>query len=276
MKFIACLLALLCVLSASPLAYAGDARTDAEVLAMRAKALFRANQYAEAAELYLTAYAKSRVPLMLYNAARATEEAGNLGEARALFMEYARLDTIAASERREAQNRADHLAKRLAKTTEPIEKPKVEPAVEPRGEVKPEPVRQVESQLRPLETVKPPRADVTQVQPQPQNHFPMWQTVGATVAAGAGVALWWLANDNAHQANSLIVHDLVSKQSYQNLADSARTWQMAAAGAGAVAGVLTIWAIAAGVSAPGPSKAAVGLAPAWDGEHLGATVAVGW
>lgn len=276
-----------------------DARTDAEVLATRAKALFHAKSYAQAADLYLAAYAKSHVPLMLFNAARATEEAGNLAEARALFLEYARLEAITPAERKDALRRADDLRLRLDQQAPPpggpAPKPKPEPAADPATPpAASEPAKAAPAQPAPApEPAKRDDADksgpaatppVAVHSDRPQHapsRAPVWQIVGAATATAASVTLWWIANDKSHQANGIDVRDQASKQNYLTLADSARDWQKAAIGAGAVAGALAVWAIAAGVASPKSNSSAVQWLPVqWlpvvQPGGAGLTAQVGW
>ncbi len=269
-----------------------DARTDAEVLATRAKALFHAKSYAQAADLYLAAYAKSHVPLMLFNAARATEEAGNLAEARALFLEYSRLDGITPTERKDALRRADDLRVRLEQQhparAEPVATPKDAPADdaatppaarEPVKAAPAEPAPPAEPASRdaptkPAPAHTPPVAVHNDPSPRPASRAPVWQIVGAATATAASVTLWWIANDKSHQANGLDVRDQTSKQNYLTLADSARDWQKAAIGAGAVAGALAVWALAAGVSSPKASS--VQWLPLLQPGGAGVAAQVGW
>ncbi|MBI5609723.1 MAG: hypothetical protein HY902_12695 [Deltaproteobacteria bacterium] len=271
-----------------------DARTDAEVLATRAKALFHAKSYAQAADLYLAAYAKSHVPLMLFNAARATEEAGNLAEARALFLEYARLEGITPAERKDALRRADDLRVRLDQqapvAAEPAPKPKNAPAADPatppapsepakaaatQPPSAPQPAKRDEpAQAGPAAT--PPVAVQRDRAPRAASGAPVWPIVAAASATAASVALWWMANDKSHQANGIDVRDQASKQNYLTLADSARTWQKAAIGAGAVAGALAVWAIAAGVSSPTAPRSTVRWLPILQPDGAGLAAQVGW
>ena len=244
------LLVLVVLLGAGP-GYAADKTTDAEVAATRAKALYHAGQFAEAAQAYVAAYAKSGKPQMLFNAARATEEAGNLAEAQALYLEYLRLPAVGTGDRQEAQRRADILGAKLRAAPPVAAKAPVEPAVPSRSE--------------PAAAAKGPPAPpaVTASDHKPAGEFPVWQTVSAVAAAGLAVGAWSVANDGAHQANQIDVTDQPSKQRYLSMADSARGWQRVAVGAGVAAGGLAIWALVAG-SKRAPPKIAVGAAWAVD------------
>jgi tetratricopeptide (TPR) repeat protein len=72
---------------AQPQAVAED-RAGAERLAAEAKEAFKAGQFDAAAKLFMQAYAKSHTPALLYNAARAHEEAGHKRDAITLFKLY--------------------------------------------------------------------------------------------------------------------------------------------------------------------------------------------
>jgi len=65
-----------------------DAQSAAEALALQAKEKFRAKKFEEAAKLFMQAYAKDPQPPLVFNAARAYEEAGMNGEAAGLFRLY--------------------------------------------------------------------------------------------------------------------------------------------------------------------------------------------
>ena len=73
---------------AAPTASSRVALDQAEALAAEAQAEFKAGAFDQAARLYMQAYGKSGKASVVYNAARAYEEAGNVGEAIALFRLY--------------------------------------------------------------------------------------------------------------------------------------------------------------------------------------------
>jgi tetratricopeptide (TPR) repeat protein len=116
----------------------------AEALATEAKVFFKAKLYDKAAGRFMEAYAISRRPSLMYNAARAYEEGRNLREAHALFQEYRKLPDVGEDGRKDADARiarleadmqaADAEARaREEKKVEPHVEPKVEPKIEPRS-----------------------------------------------------------------------------------------------------------------------------------------------
>ncbi|MEY3014063.1 MAG: hypothetical protein RIT45_2798 [Pseudomonadota bacterium] len=68
-------------------------RAEAERLTADAVARFKAKAYDEAARLFMQAYELAREPTSVFNAARAKEDGGRLGEARALYELYLRIGT---------------------------------------------------------------------------------------------------------------------------------------------------------------------------------------
>lgn len=86
----------------------------AEAKATEAKAFFQAKLYPQAAERFMQAYALSKRPALVYNAARAYEEAGKRSEAIALFKLYEGLPDAAAEGRQEARQRREALERALA------------------------------------------------------------------------------------------------------------------------------------------------------------------
>ena len=95
-------------------ALTADEAAKAEAKALGAKFKFKAGKHEEAAELFLEAYALSRKPALLYNAARAFEEAGKLSEAKAAFEQYLGIPNLPAAGRKDARGHIDKLNKRLA------------------------------------------------------------------------------------------------------------------------------------------------------------------
>lgn len=81
-------LILMCSLGAPSVALA---QNPAEVVATQAKEQFKAGKFEVAARLFMQAYAKSHSPALVYNAARAYEEAGKKGDAISLFKLYSTL-----------------------------------------------------------------------------------------------------------------------------------------------------------------------------------------
>ena len=95
--------------------WAADARTSdterAEAKVIEAKAFFKSALYPQAATSYLQAFAISRKPATLFNAARAYEDAGRLREALPLFHLYLSVNRHDVAESRAGRTDAEtHLA----------------------------------------------------------------------------------------------------------------------------------------------------------------------
>lgn len=147
--------------------------TEAETLAQQAKVRFKAGDFEGAAKLFMQAYAKSHAPALVFNAARAHEEAGKKGDAAALFRLYISLanDTEGMLDAR----------RRLAK---------MEPMV-----------------IQPAKTVDLPQpVTLTVTRPVPPNqdsHLGAWLTTGgAIVAVVSGVSLMVIGKSDSQQANT--------------------------------------------------------------------------
>ena len=80
-----------------------DDLAKAEAKALQAKFKFKAEAYAEAAELFLEAFTISKSPALLFNAARAFEEARRYKEARAAFEQYLGLPGLSDAGRADAR-----------------------------------------------------------------------------------------------------------------------------------------------------------------------------
>lgn len=151
---------LMCSLLAPSIA---QAQSPAEAVAIQAKEQFKAGNFEAAAKLFMQAYAKSHTPALLYNAARAYEEAGKKGDALSLFRLYitlsADVDGILDARQRIAKLEA------------------------------PEPAKPAAPQVKPVPVVVVVPAAPKLAQPQPANTA-AWATSGsAVVALGVGVAL---------------------------------------------------------------------------------------
>lgn len=112
-KPIAALLAVfLLVVPATPAIAAqpdAAALSAAEAKATEAKAFFKAGLFPRAAERFMEAYALSKRPALVYNAARAYEEGGLRAEAIALFKLYEGLADASTEGKKEARERRERL-----------------------------------------------------------------------------------------------------------------------------------------------------------------------
>ena len=151
-----------------PPAHAGEARTEdterAEAKVVEAKAFFKSQLFRQAATSYLQAYAISRKPATLFNAARSYEEAGLPAEAMALFEQYRQLPDVPADGRKDAEERiarnrvvlaAAVPAKTEAVKTEAVkvEPPKPEPTTTEPAKVEPTPTEPAIVQTTPAPLV---------------------------------------------------------------------------------------------------------------------------
>ncbi len=149
-------LILMCSLGAPSVALAQNP-APAEAAAAQAKEQFKAGNFEAAAKLFMQAYAKSHTPALVYNAARAYEEAGKKGDAISLFKLYITLSDDAEG--------IQDARQRITKLEAP-EAPKPVPLV--------------------IQPVVPP---VLVTRPEP-TRMSAWVTSGSAVAVlGAGVVL---------------------------------------------------------------------------------------
>ena len=81
---------------------------EAEDLAARAKAEFKAGQFEQAAKDFMAAYGRTKKAPLVFNAARSYEEAGKTGDAAALFRLYLSISDDADG-MRDAQARLERL-----------------------------------------------------------------------------------------------------------------------------------------------------------------------
>ncbi len=188
-----------------------------------------------AASLYLDAYklAPTRVDL-LFRAAVAGQQAGDLAAAQAQFAEYLAQAPATASERSQAQARLDSIRRKLSPQTAPEPQPQVAP--EPAPPPKPEPPPRPE----PIATTLPPVG--VQAPATEPARWPGWALVGA----GGGLAVVGLV---------LYLGAAADNKQYQS--DLAVT-----NGAGQISGLTHEEAAARAASINGRMGAAAGLAGA--------------
>ncbi len=115
----ACALTVQVAVAAAPAApaWADDATERATGKAIKAQALFKSGQFIKAAEAFLEAYAVAAKATLLFNAARAYEEASALDEAIALYQRYLTLKDANAAGKADARRRLALLSERRAKAT---------------------------------------------------------------------------------------------------------------------------------------------------------------
>ncbi len=111
-----CLLPLLMsiTLSHASVPLTKEEAAKAEATALDAKFKFKAGKYDAAAPLFLQAFALSRKPALLYNAARAYEEAGKHAEARVAFEQYLSQPDLTDGGRKDANTHIQQLDLKIA------------------------------------------------------------------------------------------------------------------------------------------------------------------
>jgi len=108
-----CALAGISGITSTGLAKPPSAKSEAESVAETAARRFKEGDYELAAQLFLKAWALTKKPAQLFNAARAYEQAGKAGEAISLFEKYIAVETDAGG-REEAKLRAERLRESAA------------------------------------------------------------------------------------------------------------------------------------------------------------------
>jgi tetratricopeptide (TPR) repeat protein len=257
------LVACLPVVSARPGFAVEHDLSQAEAIAVKAGALFKAGLFAKAADLYLQAFALSGRPLMVYNAARATEEAGRLDEARALFLHYLSLDGTPETTKAEARRRVAAIEARAPKQPVVVAPRPVTPEVAPVPKLPPpEPV------LHPGEPVVHAQHPPEPTQKAP---FPVGKTVTSAVLLAGALGTYLVARQNVADALAIDVQTEADKRRYLDLGNAAQLWRGAAVGLGVVGAGLAIWALVDG-SRKVPPEAAWQVTP----DGLGLRLARRW
>jgi len=230
-------------------AWAADpALAEAEALATRATAYFKSGLHRQAADLYMRAFALSRRPLMVYNAARSLEEASDLAESRALFEHYRGLKGVSASERAEADLRIAGLTDRL-RTAGP------HPSAPPARGTRDDPSSQ--QQGTPPTMVSGVRDEREAGATDPG--FPVWQSVGAGVSLAAAGGCWLVARQQVQEALAIDVRDQEDKAAYLERADKAQAWRGVGVGFAVLGGGLGVWALVRAVRRPATNTVLVPL-----------------
>lgn len=210
---------------AKPASAAKEGAREASLLTTRAKAAFKAGEFDDAARLFMKAYALSGEAAQVFNAARAYEEAGKVGDAVGLFRLYTTLaddpDGIADARERIRRLEAGRLG---GKPTDPT------PATNGPAESQPD------MALAATPTMH------TQAQ---TNRNSLWIAAGtAGVAAVGGAALLALGAAASRDANAIQVRSAGDIDRYNAAFDDAerlRSFGWASVGLAAVAGGAAAW-----------------------------------
>jgi hypothetical protein len=231
---------------------------QAETLVDQAKKAFKDKKFDESAKLFMQAYGLSQEPALVFNAARAYEEATKAGDAAALFRLYGTIS-------RDPAGLADAQA-RLARLEAPA--PAQSPAT-PRpdaGNAKPqllaplstEAPHSAQAQPSPpnapapvpaAQTSTPPSVPVTTAvaRPNPTGPDRMWAwltTATSFALVGSGAAMMVLGASASHDANALPIATDADRARYNSDFDRAeRTWTTGAAlvAVGVVTGGAAAW-----------------------------------
>lgn len=169
----------------------------AEAIATEAKMLFQQKLFETAAERFMEAYTLVRRPTLIYNAARAYEQAGKSQKALAMFRAYRDLAEVQADGKADAdlhihRLEADLKAQEAAAKSQEAEEQRARHARLPEpAEVEP-----------PVET-PPAHAEVPAPAVPPKPAIPLWPAGTAVGLAVVSGALFVLAKDQESQARDI-------------------------------------------------------------------------
>lgn len=190
----------------------------AEELALQARARFQAKDFVEAAKLFMQAYGKDPKPALVFNAARAYEEAGMYGDAAGLFRLFVSISQDADG----VAKAKERLAALEAKTAPAAGAAKVEPkSTDPIG-------------VRESAMPQSPAAEPT---------WPRWAVTGSAAACVlTGVALTAVARSDSYAAAALPTRTDGEIATYNSRFDSAEQLWGAGVGVTVVGVGLGAWA----------------------------------
>lgn len=232
---------------------AEDRLRQAEAMATEAKALFQNKVYVDAARLFLEAFAISKRATLVYNAARAYEEAGRLKRAESLFMLYRSLPDADAAGRSDAEAHLQEVRRRIA-AGEGSDEP------DPADPVAPAPPSQ------PTEPAPQPPPTVQQPTRTPLSGWRFWAGVGGgALAAGLYGGALYLASGLDLGA----VRDDASRKDYAATRDRAVFLRWAAVGVGVAAAGMMAWTALRDV---GPDAGQAAVVPLIGPGHAGLAV----
>lgn len=224
---IACGLSLFLLPGATAFAKLGNAeRARAEAKAMEAKIEYKSGNHGKAAQLFLEAFAISRSPALMYNAARAYQTGDMPEKAIIVFEQYLELQDVTDAGREEAKGHLEHLHKQVAAgAAKPAPEPKTTPTPEPRVTPTPEPkvapTPPEQGQAKPIG----PGADV--VAPAPQDDRGKWVTWGLLGGGGLlfiiGAGTMSSAKGDLENANAMDFGAPGAAATYKEDADNAES-----------------------------------------------------
>jgi len=171
----------------------------AEAIATEAKLLFQQQLFETAAERFMEAYTLVRRPTLIYNAARAYEQAGQSSKALAMFRAYRDLPEVQPDGKADADLHIGRLAAEIkakeaeaAAKAQEFEEQKAKEAV-PAPTAKP---------LAPVET-PPAQPEAPKPLTQPKPAIPLVPTATAVGLAVVSGVLFVLAKDQESQARDI-------------------------------------------------------------------------
>lgn len=232
----------------------------AEAKALEAKAYFKNGLFREAADTFMEAYALSKAPDMMYNAARAYEQATMYERAKALFETYLGLDGVTDDGKRDAEARIQgcqaHIAERAARDRpDPARLAPDSP-----GSAKPAPVSAPVGAPAPVAKPAPaPAATTALAVPGPDRTAWILVSSGAAALVGAGALYGW-AYVKAANATQAEIDSADAIHHYNSEFNKAQLIRWSAVGAGALGAVALGWGAWRGW---GQGGAKTGQSAAW-------------
>ena len=230
---------------------ASTSKSEAEGYSARAVERFKAKDFEAAAKLFMQAYAKSHAPALVFNAARAYQEAGKAGDAASLFKLY-----ITISEDADGIVDARERLKALAGAT-------VKVAPDPAAASK------ADGTVPAAVDVGVKVADHNAPPVSAPNTALKWGVAGGAVAAVAGgVALMLIGRANSNTANELVVGDEAGMRAYNDQYNLAQSQWGGGLGLVAAGALLAGWATWLHASERRPSPVQVGVSAGVRGVHV--------
>ena len=246
----ACALWTLCLLSsiaaAQPASNADLERAEAK--AIEAKVFFKGGLYAEAATGFMQAFAISRRPDMMFNAARAYEQAGMAAQAVALFEQYQQLTDAPAQGKKDAALRIAQLnavlQARRAATAAPetgVSPTTPRPAQPPAADPVQAPV-QVPVQV-PVQAAlpQPTHTRVDPAAPRPSKAWSITLAAGGGTLVLVGLLSWSAAVNQIDTANKMDFAAVNAQTSYTTSVQQAKSTRAFGIGSSLVGIGLGVW-----------------------------------
>jgi tetratricopeptide (TPR) repeat protein len=231
----------------------------AEAIATEAKILFQQKQFQEAADRFMEAFTLVPTPALVFNAARAAEEAQNFPKAVALFRHYAGIAGVPPDGKADAEAR-------VAKLEAAIKAAQLKPEPLPQPQPQPQP------QPKPIAPAKPVAPPVIV---RTWSRFHTLTAATGAVMLGVGGATYGLALNEQASANELFpkLKTEADATTYHKHVSNAKAWRATAAVAGGIGVAVVGWAVydwwqGAPPPAASPSPKRAGALPVPEGVRL--------